>query len=161
MAVLMDYGYSKQRILELYLNEVYLGQSGDDQIRGFPLASLYYFGRPVDELSLDQQALLVGMVKGASLYNPWRNPKSALERRNVVLKLLESRGVIDQAMYDVLSARPLGVKAKSGVITPQPAFMQMVRQELSEKLGINLIIYLGLKYLLLSTLFRRMQPKTR
>lgn len=135
MAVLMDYGYSKQRILELYLNEVYLGQSGDDQIRGFPLASLYYFGRPVDELSLDQQALLVGMVKGASLYNPWRNPKSALERRNVVLKLLESRGVIDQAMYDVLSARPLGVKAKSGVITPQPAFMQMVRQELSEKLG--------------------------
>nr|WP_314263302.1 bifunctional glycosyl transferase/transpeptidase [uncultured Moellerella sp.] len=135
MALLMDANYSKQRILELYLNEVFLGQSGDDQIRGFPLASLYYFGRPIDELSLDQQALLVGMVKGASLYNPWRNPKTTLERRNVVLKLLETRGVIDQALYDVLSARPLGVKPRSGVITPQPAFMQLVRQELTEKLG--------------------------
>ncbi|MDX7568887.1 transglycosylase domain-containing protein, partial [Serratia marcescens] len=89
---------------------VFLGQSGDEQIRGFPLASLYYFGRPVDELSLDQQALLVGMVKGASAYNPWRNPKAALERRNVVLKLLQTQQIIDQELYDVLSARPLGVK---------------------------------------------------
>lgn len=136
MALIMDYRYDKDRILELYLNEVYLGQSGDEQIRGFPLASLYYFGRPVDELSLDQVALLVGMVKGASYYNPWRNPQNALERRNVVLKLLQTQGnVIDQDMYDVLSARPLGVKEKSGVITPQPAFMQLVRQELREKLG--------------------------
>ncbi len=136
MALIMDYRYDKDRILELYLNEVYLGQSGDEQIRGFPLASLYYFGRPVDELSLDQVALLVGMVKGASVYNPWRNPQNALERRNVVLKLLQTQGgVIDQEMYDVLSARPLGVKEKSGVITPQPAFMQLVRQELREKLG--------------------------
>ncbi|MEZ2694565.1 bifunctional glycosyl transferase/transpeptidase, partial [Hafnia alvei] len=135
MALIVDYRYSKDRILELYLNEVYLGQSGSDQIRGFPLASLYYFGRPVDELSLDQQALLVGMVKGASLYNPWRNPKLALERRNLVLKLLENQQIIDQELYDMLSARPLGVQPKGGVISPQPAFMQMVRQELQQKLG--------------------------
>ncbi|CAM3899106.1 bifunctional glycosyl transferase/transpeptidase [Xenorhabdus thuongxuanensis] len=135
MALLMDARYSKDRILELYLNEVFLGQSGDEQIHGFPLASLYYFGRPVDELSLDQQALLVGMVKGASWYNPWRNPKSALERRNIVLKILQNQKIINQELYDLLSARPLGVKPKSGVITPQPAFMQLVRQELQEKMG--------------------------
>ncbi len=135
MAVLMDARYSKDRILELYMNEVYLGQSGDNEIRGFPLASLYYFGRPVEELSLDQQALLVGMVKGASIYNPWRNPKLALERRNLVLRLLQQQNFIDQELYDMLSARPLGVQPRGGVISPQPAFMQMVRQELQAKLG--------------------------
>ncbi|MBT1719516.1 bifunctional glycosyl transferase/transpeptidase [Enterobacter hormaechei] len=135
MAVLMDARYSKDRILELYMNEVYLGQSGDNEIRGFPMASLYYFGRPVEELSLDQQALLVGMVKGASIYNPWRNPKLALERRNLVLRLLQQQQVIDQELYDMLSARPLGVQPRGGVISPQPAFMQMVRQELQSKLG--------------------------
>ncbi|MEX3021187.1 bifunctional glycosyl transferase/transpeptidase [Kluyvera sp. STS39-E] len=135
MALIVDARYSKDRILELYMNEVYLGQSGDNEIRGFPLASLYYFGRPVEELSLDQQALLVGMVKGASVYNPWRNPKLALERRNLVLRLLQQQKVIDQELYDMLSARPLGVQPRGGVISPQPAFMQMVRQELQAKLG--------------------------
>ncbi|UNX73009.1 bifunctional glycosyl transferase/transpeptidase [Klebsiella aerogenes] len=135
MALIVDARYSKDRILELYMNEVYLGQSGDNEIRGFPLASLYYFGRPVEELSLDQQALLVGMVKGASIYNPWRNPKLALERRNLVLRLLQQQNIIDQELYDMLSARPLGVQPRGGVISPQPAFMQMVRQELQAKLG--------------------------
>ena len=135
MALIVDARYSKDRILELYMNEVYLGQSGDNEIRGFPLASLYYFGRPVEELSLDQQALLVGMVKGASVYNPWRNPKLALERRNLVLRLLQQQQGIDQELYDMLSARPLGVQPRGGVISPQPAFMQMVRQELQAKLG--------------------------
>ena len=75
------------------------------------------------------------MVKGASAYNPWRNPKSALERRNVVLKLLQTQEIIDQELYNVLSARPLGVKPRSEALTPQPAFMQLVRQELQTTLG--------------------------
>lgn len=114
MALILDYNYSKERILELYLNEVYLGQNGNDEIRGFPLASLYYFGRPINELSFDQQALLVGMVQGASTYNPWTKPQNAIKRRNIVLKILETRGVIDSEMYQILSARPLGVKTKRG-----------------------------------------------
>ncbi|CUX96884.1 bifunctional glycosyl transferase/transpeptidase [Candidatus Doolittlea endobia] len=135
IALIVDHRYSKDRVLELYMNEVYLGQNGSDQIRGFPLASLYYFGRPVDELSLDQQAMLVGMVKGASLYNPWRNPKLALERRNLVLKLLEKQKIIDNKLYNILSARQLKVQPRGGILTPQPAFMQMVREELQSKLG--------------------------
>ena len=135
MALILDARYSKERILELYLNEVYFGQAGSEEIHGFPLASLYYFGRPVNELTLDQQAVLVGMVKGASLYNPWTQPKQVLERRNVVLKLTQQQGIIDDELYNLLSQRPLSVLPKGGVISPQPAFMQVVRSELRKQLG--------------------------
>ena len=135
MALILDARYSKERILELYLNEVYFGQAGSEEIHGFPLASLYYFGRPVNELTLDQQAVLVGMVKGASLYNPWTQPKQVLERRNVVLKLAQQQGIIDEELYNLLSQRPLSVLPKGGVISPQPAFMQVVRSELRKQLG--------------------------
>ncbi|WP_194240604.1 bifunctional glycosyl transferase/transpeptidase [Gilliamella sp. ESL0250] len=135
MALILDGRYSKERILELYLNEVYFGQAGSEEIHGFPLASLYYFGRPVNELTLDQQAVLVGMVKGASLYNPWTQPQQVIERRNVVLKLAEQQGIIDDDLYTLLSQRPLTVLPKGGVISPQPAFMQVVRSELRKQLG--------------------------
>ena len=135
MAIILDARYSKERILELYLNEVYLGQAGSEEIHGFPLASLYYFGRPVNELTLDQQAVLVGMVKGASYYNPWTQPQQVIERRNVVLKLAEQQGIIDEELFNILSQRPLSVLPKGGVISPQPAFMQVVRSELRKQLG--------------------------
>ncbi|WP_371265838.1 bifunctional glycosyl transferase/transpeptidase [Gilliamella sp. N-G2] len=135
MAIILDARYTKERILELYLNEVYLGQAGSEEIHGFPLASLYYFGRPVNELTLDQQAVLVGMVKGASYYNPWTQPEQVIERRNVVLKLAEQQGIIDEELYNLLSQRPLSVLPKGGVISPQPAFMQVVRSELRKQLG--------------------------
>lgn len=135
MAIILDARYSKEHILELYLNEVYLGQSGDEEIHGFPLASLYYFGRPVNELTLDQQALLVGIVKGASYYNPWNRPERALERRNVVLKLIAQQEIIDEELYQLLSQRALNVLPKGGVISPQPAFMQLVRKALRDRLG--------------------------
>jgi penicillin-binding protein 1B len=135
MALILDGRYSKERILELYLNEVYFGQAGGEEIHGFPLASLYYFGRPVNELTLDQQAVLVGMVKGASLYNPWTQPQQVIERRNVVLKLAQQQGIIDDELYNLLSQRPLSVLPKGGVISPQPAFMQVVRSELRRQLG--------------------------
>ncbi|OCG55982.1 penicillin-binding protein 1B [Gilliamella sp. wkB18] len=135
MALILDARYSKERILELYLNEIYFGQAGSEEIHGFPLASLYYFGRPVNELTLDQQAVLVGMVKGASLYNPWTQPLQVIERRNVVLKLSQQQGIIDDELYNLLSQRPLSVLPKGGVISPQPAFMQVVRSELRNQLG--------------------------
>lgn len=130
MALILDARYGKERILELYLNEVYLGQIGDEEIRGFPLASLYYFGRSIDEISVDQQAMLVGMVKGAGVYNPWTKPENTIKRRNVVLKIMQNLGYLDQASYDMFSARPLDVRPRGGVISPQPAFMQMVRNDL-------------------------------
>lgn len=124
MALLLDWRYDKNRILETYLNEIYLGQNGDTQIHGFELASHFYFGRSIREINLEQIALLVGMVKGPSLYNPWRNPKNTLERRNVVLRLLLENRVIDNELYEMLSKRPLGVQKRGQINRKYPAFIQ-------------------------------------
>lgn len=137
MAVILDYRYEKNRILETYLNEIYLGQNGDTQIHGFELASHFYFGRSTREISLDQIALLVGMVKGPSLYNPWRNPQNAIERRNVVLRLLLDHKVIGDELYQILIQRPLGVQERGQITRKYPAFIQTLQAELRHQLGEN------------------------
>ncbi|KAE9542007.1 penicillin-binding protein 1B [Ursidibacter maritimus] len=137
MSIILDARYDKNRILETYLNEIYLGQNGSYQIHGFALASQFYFGRPIQEISLSQMALLVGMAKGASLYNPWRNPQLALERRNVVLKILLEHQKITQSEYDFLVQQPLGIKEKGSVYRQQPAFMQTLATELKAEFGEN------------------------
>ncbi|WDI79060.1 penicillin-binding protein 1B [Candidatus Purcelliella pentastirinorum] len=135
IAIIIDALYSKNRILELYFNEVYFGQFGIYEIRGFPLASIYYFGRPINELSLDQQVLLISMVKGASIYNPWNNPKLVLRRRNLILRLIFNTNIICYKDYCFFINRPLGVLSKSKSITKKPVFMRMLCHELKIKLG--------------------------
>ena len=135
MSLVLDWRYDKNRILETYLNEIYLGQNGDTQIHGFELASQFYFGRSIREISLDQIALLVGMVKGPSLYNPWRNPQNALERRNVVLKLMLEHKMIGDELYQLLSQRPLGVQPKGQISRKYPSFIQTLQADLRRELG--------------------------
>src|SRR6266853_142953 len=84
MSVLLEIHYDKEEILETYLNEIYLGQDRDRAIHGVGLASLFYFGKTVEHLTLAESALLVGMAKGPAFYDPFRNPERALERRNLV-----------------------------------------------------------------------------
>lgn len=79
----------------------------------------------------------------------------------MVLKLLQTQQIIDQELYDVLSARPLGVKPRSEALTPQPAFMQLVRQELQTKLGDQVKDLSGTKILQRLILFHKMQRKKR
>lgn len=133
MALLLEWHYDKSDILEAYLNEVNLGQQGNLSVNGFGLASQFYFGQPIGELSLPQVALLVGMVKGPSFYNPRRQPERALARRNVVLDSLYREGVIS------LPARDAAMKAELGVLqNPQvvgnrhPDFLDLVRRQLRE-----------------------------
>ena len=135
MSLVLDWRYDKNRILETYLNEIYLGQNGDTPIHGFELASQFYFGRSIREISLDQIALLVGMVKGPSLYNPWRNPQNALERRNVVLKLMLEHKMIGDELYQLLSQRPLGVQQKGQISRKYPSFIQTLQADLRRELG--------------------------
>lgn len=133
MAVLLEVHYSKQEILEAYLNEVFVGQDGQRAVHGFGLASQYFFSQPLSELKLHQVALLVGLVKGPSYYNPRRNPERALERRNLVLDLLEQQGVATAEVVAAAKQMPLGV-TKTGSLADSsfPGFLDLVKRQLRE-----------------------------
>jgi len=133
MAVLLEVHYSKQEILEAYLNEVFVGQDGQRAVHGFGLASQYFFSQPLSELKLHQVALLVGLVKGPSYYNPRRNPERALERRNLVLDLLEQQGVATAEAVAAAKKMPLGV-TKTGSLADSsfPGFLDLVKRQLRE-----------------------------
>lgn len=131
MALLLELHYAKDEILEAYLNEVYLGQDGARAIHGLGLASHFYFERPLDQLEVDQVALLVGMIKGPSYYDPRRHPERALERRNLVLDTLVEQGVLSVEQGDAAKARPLGVlKRRPSAVNAHPAFLDLVRRQL-------------------------------
>ena len=131
MAVLLEMHYSKDEILETYLNEIFLGQDANRAIHGFGLASYFYFDRPLDRLEVQEIATLVGMVKGPTVYDPRKNPDLALKRRNVVLQEMVSQNVITQAQFVVAKQKPLGVikRAPAGT-SPYPAFLQLVHRQL-------------------------------
>ena len=131
MALLLNIHYSKDEVLEVYLNEVFAGQAGKRAIHGFGLASRFYFGQPVGELKLHQVALLVGLVKGPSYYNPQRHPERALKRRNLVLSVLAQQGVISNAQKINYQALPLDLTEASQV-SRHPAYMDLVRQQLKQ-----------------------------
>ncbi|MCZ4126558.1 penicillin-binding protein 1B [Stutzerimonas balearica] len=133
MAVLLELHYDKQEILEAYLNEVFLGQDGRRAIHGFGLASQYFFGQPLAELKLHQIALLVGMVKGPTYYNPRRHPERALERRNLVLDLLAEQQVVDPAEVAAAKQKPLGITQRGSMAdSSYPAFLDLVKRQLRE-----------------------------
>ncbi|WP_303905998.1 penicillin-binding protein 1B [Thiohalomonas denitrificans] len=132
MALLLEAHYEKNDILETYINEVYLGQDRNRAIHGFGLGAQFYFGEQLRNLSLAESALLVGMVKGPSWYDPHRQPERALKRRNLTLTLMRQQGFISDEQYLQASAAPLGVIDKPAMGTTRyPAFLDLVRRQLS------------------------------
>ena len=135
IAVIIDHRYSKDRILEAYLNEIYLGQNGAKEIHGFPLAARFYFGRPLEELRVDQLAMLVGMVKGPSQFNPWRHPERIIKRRDLVLMLLLKNNYLTGAEYEQAVSEPLGIQKTPKIASRQPAYFQQLQRELEQDVG--------------------------
>jgi len=131
MAMLLELHYSKDEILETYLNEIYLGQDANRAIHGMGLASHFYFDRPLERLELHQIATLVAMVKGPAVYDPRRRPERALHRRNIVLQEMARMNVITQTQFVQARQKPLDVvqRAPSGT-SPYPAFLQYVQRQL-------------------------------
>jgi len=131
MAMLLELHYGKDEILETYLNEIYLGQDRDRAIHGVGLGALYYFGKQVQHLTLAESALLVGLVKGPAVYDPYRHAQRALERRNLVLRETKDRGYATLEQYAAARAAVLGVNPKASMGTsPHPAFLELVHRQL-------------------------------
>lgn len=132
MSVLLEWHYTKEQILEAYLNEVYLGQDGDRAIHGVGLASWFYFNRPLQELKLPELALIVALVRAASQYNPRRHPQRALERRNLVIDLMVEQSMITAEEGEQAKSASLGVidEPKDSSVSPYPAFLDLVRIQL-------------------------------
>ena len=131
MALLVERRYDKDEILEAYLNEVYLAQDGNRAIHGFGLASRHIFDRPLAELKPEQMALLVGIVKGPSFYDPLRHPQRATQRRNLVLEQMAEQGILTPEQLKTLSASPLQVvRHRPQSSNRAPAFMDLVRLQL-------------------------------
>ena len=131
MALLIELHYDKDEILEAYLNEVNLGQNGNYSINGYGLASQFYFGLPLSELNIAQQAYLVGLVQGPTLFNPWKNPEGAKKRRDIVLNNMLVMGYLTQKQFEQETARPLNVIAKPTLGPARfPDFLDIVRRQL-------------------------------
>jgi penicillin-binding protein 1B len=131
MALLMERRYSKTEILSAYINEIFLGQHGARAIHGFGTAAEYYFAKPLQELRHDQIALLVGLVKGASYYNPRRNAERALQRRNLVLGIMQKGDQARQTRLQDSQSRPMDLADKPlWSRAKYPAFLDMVKRQL-------------------------------
>ncbi|MFI4889141.1 MAG: penicillin-binding protein 1B [Steroidobacterales bacterium] len=128
MALRLEKRFSKEDILVAYLNEVYLGQDGERAIHGFGLGSEYYFAKPLDELDSGELAMLIGLVKGPSYYDPRKHPDRARARRDLVLQELADAQLIDAAAAKRAVAQPLGLRPPGGRYVP--AYLDLVRRHL-------------------------------
>ena len=133
MAVILESRFEKADIMNAYINEIYLGQDGKRAIHGFGLASQFYFGKPLRELGLPEIALMVAIVRGPSYYDPRRHAERALERRNLVLRILAEQEVITEEQALSAAKKPLGVAeaGRKGAVF-YPAFLDLVRRQLRE-----------------------------
>ncbi|CAM3778486.1 penicillin-binding protein 1A [Rheinheimera salexigens] len=133
---------SKDKILELYLNKIELGQRSF----GVGAAAQVYFGKTVDQLSLDEIAIIAGLPKAPSALNPVRSPANARARRNIVLYRMLDVGAIDKAAYDAAIQAPVVSRLHGAQITASaPYIAEMVRQEMVNRFGEELAYSAGLR----------------
>lgn len=131
MAVLLDWQYEKNEILTAYANEIFLGQDGDRAIHGFGLASQFYFQRSIAHLEPQHIALLVGMVKAPSSFDPRRHPARSLQRRQTVLQIMQEAGIISSEEFHAAANAPLlDTPMNPGGFNRFPEFLQLVHRQL-------------------------------
>ena len=132
LALRIERAFSKERILELYLNEIFLG----NRSYGVAAASLNYFDKSLDELTIAEAALLAGLPKAPSTYDPVSNPEAALQRRDYVLTRMQADGYITPAEATQARAEPIALKKRTATQTAEADFfIEEVRRQLVSQLG--------------------------
>jgi penicillin-binding protein 1B len=135
VAALVDWRYSKEQILQSYLNEIYLGQRGPLAIHGVGAAARAYFRKEVHQLSVGEAAVLAGMARAPNAYSPALNPERARQRRDVVLGRMRDLGMLSPADYERARAEPVRAFASGPAGQRAPYFTDLARQELEERFG--------------------------
>jgi penicillin-binding protein 1B len=138
LSTALEWRYSKDQILEAYLNEIYLGQWGGSAVRGVGAAARAYFGKEVHQLSLPEAALLAGMIRAPNSYSPVSNPERARERRDVVLARLRDLGKISEADYRRARKEPVRARVTAATGLVAPYFVDYVRAELERNPDLDL-----------------------
>jgi penicillin-binding protein 1B len=132
MAILLEMQYSKDEILEAYINEIYLGQNGSVQIVGVEQASQVYFGKKVTYLTLAEAATLAGIIRSPNVLSPLKYPERAKPRRDTVLMLMRDQGKITEREYQETVASPLTVTRFPRTSRSAPFFVDLVLKQLRE-----------------------------
>ncbi|MEO5566247.1 MAG: penicillin-binding protein 1B [Luteimonas sp.] len=132
-ALLLEARYDKSTILETYLNQVYLGQRGSQEIRGAAAGAEFWFGRDLRDLSTPQVALLIGIIRGPSWYDPRKHPERARARRDFALAKFHETGLINDSEFARAKAAPLGITTAPGSTSANrfPAYVDLVRRQLA------------------------------
>jgi penicillin-binding protein 1B len=134
MSIFLELRFSKDEILEKYLNEVYFGQSGNISIHGVAEAAKFYFNKQLEELSIAEQALIAGLVKGPFYYSPYRHFDRAKTRQEIVLGKMRDAGVITEQQFKAAVAERLHFARVSLVQNRAPYFTDMVQAQLLKDL---------------------------
>jgi len=131
----LEHRFSKQKIFELYANQINLGQRGSFSIDGFGEASQAYFGKDVRQLDLSECALLAGMIQRPNYFSPYRHADRTIERRNLVLDTMVETGAITKDQAERAKAEPLHLSPGSVDASEAPYFVDLVHEQLVQKLG--------------------------
>jgi penicillin-binding protein 1A len=142
LAMRIEQAYSKDRILELYLNEIFFGLGS----YGIASAALTYFDKSVGELNIAESAYLAALPKGPNNYHPFRQPARALERRNWVIDRMAENGYITTAEAEDAKKQPLGVTSRSDTnyVFASEYFTEEVRRQIIQKYGVDALYEGGL-----------------
>jgi penicillin-binding protein 1B len=131
----LEHRFNKKQIFEMYANQIPMGQRGSFSVDGFGEASQAYFGKDVRQLNLAECAFLAGIIQRPSYFNPYRHPDRTIERRNLVLDSMVETGAITKEQAERAKAEPLHLTAASVDASEAPYFVDLVHEQLLQKLG--------------------------